>query len=274
MRQWAGTIGTLLLLLAPTACGSDDGGSSAAPTPIPPLALSATATRSSLFDSQRTFRLELTNDGDDAVTVTSVQLASPQFVTVPPSARDTQLAPGRRLLLPVPYGDSVCPASGESELLVEVAGVESSLPLAQAPEGVIEALHEVECQEAAVRAAADLAFADLVATGPRSVAGDLAVTARGDTDVTVDGIRGNIVFGVRVAAGPDLATVAGAGDDARIPVELVVDRCDVHALIESKRTFEFPLEVRVDGGPTALVVLEARGPTRDVLRGLIQACIG
>ncbi len=99
MRRRAGAVGTLLLLLAPTACGSDHSGSSAAPTPPP---LSATATRSSLFDSQRTFRLELTNEGDDAVTVTSVQLASPLFATVPPSARDTQLAPGRRLLLPVP----------------------------------------------------------------------------------------------------------------------------------------------------------------------------
>ena len=206
--------------------------------------------------------------------MTSVQLASPLFAPVPASPRDTQLAPGQRLLLPAPYGESVCPASGPAELVVEVAGTESRLALAQDPAEVMEALHEVECREAAVREAADLAFADLVPTGERSVEGDLVVTGRGDTEVTVDGIRGNIVFGVRVAAGPDLVTVAAEGEVGRVPVELVVDRCDTHALIESKRTFKFPVEVRLDGGPPALVVLEAQGPTRAVLQGLIQACIG
>ena len=47
-----------------------------------------------------------------------------------------------------------------------------------------------------------------------------------------------------------------------------------HALIESKRTFKLPLAVRLDGGPPALVVLEALGPTRAILQSLIQACIG
>ena len=268
MRRPAAALGGLLLLA--TACGSDGG----PPDASAPVELTATATRSSLFDSRRTFRLELANHGADAVTVTSVQLVSPLFAPQPASPRDTRLAPGQQLLVPVPYGDSVCPASGPAELVVEVAGVESRLPLAQDPEDLMEALHEVECQEAAVREAADLAFVDLVATGPRSVAGHLLVTARGDTEVTVDGIRGNIVFGVRVAAGPGLATVTWAGDAGRVPVELVVDRCDTHALIESKRTFTFPLEVRLDGGPPTLVVLEALGPTRDVLQGLIQACTG
>jgi hypothetical protein len=270
VRRWAGALAASLVLLGP-ACGSDDGTSAGSP---PSAQLSATATRSSLFDSQRTFRLELSNDGEDAVTVASVQLASPLFAPVPASPRDTRLTPGQRLLLPVPYGESVCPASGSSALVVEVAGAESELPLAQDPEGVIEALHEVECEEAAVRAAAGFALADLVPTGPRSVAGNLVVTGRGDTAVTVDGVRGNIVFGVRVASGPDLVTVAAEGEVGRVPVELVVDRCDTHALIESKRTFKLPLAVRLDGGPPALVVLEALGPTRAILQSLIQACIG
>ena len=269
-RSAAVAVGVLVVLLV-AACGSDDPPSVEAP---PSPGLSATATRSSLFDSQRTFRLELTNEGAEAVTVSSVQLASPLFAPVPASPRDTRLAPGRRLLLPVPYGESVCPASGPAELVVEVAGTESRLALAEDPEGVMGALHEVECAEATVRAAADLVFADLVATGPRSVEGDLVVTGRGATEVAVDGIRGNIVFGVRVDPGPDLVTVAAQGEVGRVPVELVVDRCDTHALIESKRTFKFPVEVRLDGGPPALVVVEASGPIRDTLQGLIEACIG
>ena len=134
------------------------------------------------------------------------------------------------------------------------------MPLAQDPEGVMEALHEVECEEAAVRDAGGRRVRrDSSPTGPRSVAGDLVVTARGDTEVTVDGDPGQ--HRLRGARGRrptrTWLTVAGAGDVGRVPVELVVDRCDTHALIESKRTFKFPLEVRLDGGPPALVVLEA-----------------
>ena len=263
-----------LVLLA--ACGDDGGGQVGGGATG--VELTATATRSSLFDSQRTFRLELTNDGDAPVTVASVQLDSPLFEPVPASSRDTQLAPGQRLLLPVPYGPSICPGAGPSKLVTLVSGDEVVVPLDQVPVGVMDALHEVECGEAAVRDAADVAFGDdWTSTGARSARGEVVVATHGETEVTVDGVRGNIVFGVRGAdTDPPLLTVAGAGEVGRLPLELVVDRCDTHALIESKRTFKFPLEVRLDGGPPALVVLEAEpgSPTRDVLGGLIQACIG
>lgn len=263
-----------LVLLA--ACADDGGGQVGGGATG--VELTATATRSSLFDSQRTFRLELTNDGDAPVTVASVQLDSPLFEPVPASSRDTQLAPGQRLLLPVPYGPSICPGAGPSNLVTLVSGDEVVVPLDQVPVEVMDALHEVECGEAAVRDAADVAFGDdWTSTGARSARGEVVVATHGETEVTVDGVHGNIVFGVRGAdTDPPLLTVAGAGEVGRLPLELVVDRCDTHALIESKRTFKFPLEVRLDRGPPALVVLEAEpgSPTRDVLGGLIQACIG
>ena len=272
-RALARVVAVGLVLLA--ACGDDGGSGGGGATGVE---LAATATRSSLFDSQRTFRLELTNEGDAVVTVASVQLDSPLFEPVPASPRDTQLAPGQRLLLPVPYGASICPGSGPSSLVTVVAGDDVVVPLDQSPAGVMDALHEVECGEAAVRDAADLDFGDdWTPTGPRSARGAIVVATHGDTEVTIDDVRGNIVFGVRLGDfGPPLLTVAGAGEDGRLPVELVVDRCDTHALIESKRTFKFPLEVRLDGGAPTLVVLEAESGsrTRDVLGGLIQACIG
>jgi hypothetical protein len=268
----AAAVGLVLLAACADDAGGQVGGGATG------VELTATATRSSLFDSQRTFRLELTNDGDAPVTVASVQLDSPLFEPVPASSRDTQLAPGQRLLLPVPYGPSICPGAGPSNLVTLVSGDEVVVPLGQLPVGVMDALHEVECGEAAVRDAADVAFGDdWTSTGARSARGEVVVATHGETEVTVDGMRGNIVFGVRGAdTDPPLLTVAGAGEIGRLPLELVVDRCDTHALIESKRTFKFPLEVRLDGGPPALVVLEAEpgSPSRDVLGGLIQACIG
>ncbi len=135
---------------------------------------------------------------------------------------------------------------------------------------MMDDLHEVECAEAAVREAADLAFGDeWTVTGPRAARGVVTVAPMGAVEATVEDVRGNIVFGMRL----DAATLPAT---ETFPVELVVDRCDTHALIESKRTFQFPLEVALDGGEPALVVLEAAPgtPARRVLAGLIQACIG
>ncbi len=119
MRWAAAALAGLLVLAA--SCGDGDG-PSAEPPPEAPLA--ATATRSSLFDSQRTFRLVLRNESDEAVTVEAVQLRSPRFELQPPSPRDTQLAPAQQLLLPVPYGMSVCPAGDEADVLVATIGGE------------------------------------------------------------------------------------------------------------------------------------------------------
>jgi hypothetical protein len=234
--------------------------------------LSATATRSSLFDSQRTFRLELVNDGTEEVTVTSIQLRSPRFAEVEAGDRDTELAPGQRLLLPLPYGESVCPGSEEPPVVVAVIddGSELELPLAQDPEDVMDDLHALECEQQSVRDAVDLSFGDdWQPTGPRSATGVVEVRPTGDTPVEVGAMAGNIVFGVRLAPGalPAVDT---------FPVEVVVDRCDTHALIESKRTFKFPLDVRLDGGEPITSVLEAvpGTPAREVFADLIQACIG
>ena len=250
------------LLLVVVGCGDE--------SPVEPE-LAATATRSSLFDSQRTFRLELTNEGDDEVTVETLQLRSGLFQEVDPSARDTQLAAGRRLLVPLPYGDSVCPADDVASVVVAVVGdQEVEVPVAQDPEHVMDDLHTLECDQQAVRDAADISFGDeWLGTGARSAGGLVVVEPTGDTEVEVRSMAGNIVFGVRLDPGTLPATTS-------FSVELVVDRCDTHALIESKRTFKFPLEVSLDGGEPVTYVLEAEvdTPAREVLADLIQACIG
>jgi hypothetical protein len=259
-------IASAALLLA--ACG--DAGELDAGEPER-VRLEATATRSSLFDSQRTFRLELHNVGDGEVVVDTVQLASPMFVEVPPAERGTVLQPGQQLLIPLPFGESACPeGEGPTSLRVVSSGEALEVPLAQHPEDVLGDLHALECEQAAVGEAVDLSFGDAwVPTGPRSASGAVVVAARGTTAPTIEAVEGNIVFGIRIGAGvlPAIST---------FPIEVVVDRCDTHALIESKRTFKFPLEVSLDGGPPVAYVLQAEvgTPARAVFADLIQACIG
>jgi len=263
-RSGLGLVLAVPLSLLPVAC-------SESPTASEP-ALSATATRSSLFDSQRTFRLELTNGGTDAVTVATLQLRSPDFAELDPSVRDTELAAGQRLLVPLPYGESVCPGGDGPPVVTATLddGSELEVPLTQDPEHVMDDLHALECDQQSVRDAVDLAFGDeWISTGPRSASGLVTVRPTGDTPVVIETMAGNIVFGVRLEPGALPATTT-------FPVEVVVDRCDTHALIESKRTFKFPLDVVVDGGEPITSVLEAvpDTPARDVFADLIQACIG
>ena len=258
-------------LLVLVGCGGD---AEPAERRSDPVRLSATATRSSLFDSQRTLRLELANTGGEPVVVETVQLDSGRFAPEDPSPRDTELAPVRRLLLPLPYGEAVCPGSEEPPLLrAEVGGELIEVPLDERPDGLLAALQAGECDEATVRQAAEVSFGeDWTPTGPRSALGRVRIEPRSTEPAvrtSVQSISGNIVFGVRLRDGILPATTT-------FPVELVVDRCDTHALIESKRTFRFPLDISLDGGPAIVYALEAEpGSTaRAVLGRLIQGCIG
>jgi hypothetical protein len=153
------------------------------------------------------------------------------------------------------------------------SGEALDVPLAQHPEVVLGDLHALECEQASVRAAVDLSFgAEWVPTGPRSALGEVVLDPNRIETATVATVlqaAGNIVFGVRIEEGTFPSTVT-------FPIEVVVDRCDTHALIESKRTFKFPLGVSLDGGPMITYVLEAEvgTPARAVFAELIRACIG
>jgi hypothetical protein len=253
-----------LVVVAVLAGGCGDDGGAAVDSP----ALEATATRSTLFNTQRTFRLELENTGTATVPVTSIRLDSPLFEPVDAEVRDTTLAPGQRLLMPLPYGESRCDdqAPVDQVVVVEIAGDEVRVPLAQRPEGVVDDLHRAECTEASIRERVDVAFADdWTPTGPTVARGSIGLSPRQPgTEVDVSAVEGNVVFGIRIA-GPETVEA--------LPVEVSADRCDQHALIESKRTFIVRVVLSVDGEPAYPIDVEALGPSRDLFDSLLQACV-
>lgn len=267
-RRWVILLAGLALL--PACSTAEDPGDA--------LRLQATATRSTLFDTQRTFRLELRNDGDAAVAVTAIQLRSPRFETLAPTARDTQVAPGRRLLLPLPYGSARCDGvEGDPELLVTIRGAEHRIPLAEHPADLLARLNGVECAATAVREAVDLRFGDeWEPVGPRAVRGEIVLTARGEGDVAiVDEVRGNVIFGVRFPTPqtPVLEIDESRPED-RLEVIVSADRCDPHVLIEYKRTFLYVVSIRLDGDDAGLVDLEAEGAARQAFEALLRSCLG
>lgn len=239
-----------------------------------------TATRSSMFDTSRTFRLSVINEGDVTVPLDAVHLDSPLFEGKPRSERDTEVASGQTLLIPLPYGSARCGPSVEdrpSEVVVVTNGVEVRNDLAEDPPGLLTDLHDLECAQARVMDGVDISFGEeWERTGPLAARGVIRLVPRQpDVVATVEEIRGNIVFGVRTpeSTEPLLAVGTDGGED-EATIVVAADRCDTHALIESKKTFKYPTLVSLQGEEPVWVEVEPVGAVRRVFEDLITACIG
>lgn len=286
----------------PTTPTTDDGTADA----VAPLGLRTVATESTLFNTQRTFRLELHNEGDRTVTVEGLQLVSPLFEQVAETRRSFPVAPDDTVLVPLAFGPSRCgddpaasPAPGR--LVVSVNGRPLDLELEDRPVGLLAARRDRECAVTTVQDAVDIGFGPRwERLGPRRAAGEVVVTAGQEVSAVVDDLRGNIVLGIAATATattgeatadagePDAATASPATADpadltlatlepgateARIPVTVSADRCDVHALIESKTTFVFTVVVTVDDAAPVTVPFEPADGARDVVEQLLEACL-
>src|SRR5688572_18540651 len=109
------------------ACAGEPGSEpapppSAAPTttvveePTPVGGLVATIGTNRLYAVDRGFGLGLQNVSDEPVVVRQLQLDSDLFETVALTARGVVLPPrGRRLVLPVPYGEARCDGDGDAD---------------------------------------------------------------------------------------------------------------------------------------------------------------
>lgn len=236
-----------------------------------------TATRSSMFDTQRTIRLEITNTSDAVIDLKSVQLVSPLYEEVPSEVRDARVAPGEMILVPLPYGDPVCgPGEGVTQVAAVIDGETGRYPLPdKLPTGFLQDRHDLECARLQIAERVDLGFGDQwEPVGDRGVRLTLRVSGNGPSEqAVVEELRGNIVFGVRAPERSPLLRIDVDQPQDSIEVELVVARCDTHALIESKTTFRYPALVRLGSEEPVLFDVEPEGETRLRLEGLIQACI-
>jgi hypothetical protein len=104
---------------------------------------------------------------------------------------------------------------------------------------------------------------------------ELALTRlQGDDAIAVDAVRGSVLLELRADAATSPLTVLAPEDEtARVPVQLRVVRCDPHAVIESKKTFQLSVWVALgDAAPQHLVVVP-EGELRVALEALIQDCL-
>ncbi len=83
---------------------------------------------------------------------------------------------------------------------------------------------------------------------------------------------GTTLFRIEPAAGASLPVPAGA-ERVTTPVTVSAQRCDPHAVGESKRGYAFGVRVVVDGGEPVLVTVPPREPARRRMEAvLLERC--
>ena len=289
---------SIALLLVVSGCGATEGdtneaapqrapATTAATTTTPPPApadasgLVAEVGESRLFGTRDQLRLGLTNDGGEPVAVATVQLDSPLFEVVAPNRRDTVLAPGQTVSIPLDRGGVDCAGDepDEAHVVVVADGVSRRLTAALPSVTALARVHAAACDALATAAAVGVGFEDTwEPAGPASAAGHLLLEQRATgTTAELDDVRGSVVFSVTPpegAASRQLLVVDDEEQTARLPVVVTAARCDAHALIESKKTYVFIALIALDGRKVRPVAFGVEGETRRVLDSLIAACVG
>lgn len=224
--------------------------------------------------------VRVTNEGDREVSLVSYQVRHPLYEEVPPTERESRVAPGATVLRPVDFGEPRCDVSDPTGAVVVVEVKEAdrvtpvALPLPDEGPGLARA-HEIACAAQAVADVAAPAFGERWTAAGDAVESTFSVRrpdGRSEA-VSVTAVAGSILFSVEPAR-PWPLTLSGDDTVAEVPVLLTVARCDPHALIESKTSFTFPVSVQV-GDAEAVPVKVTVGPDgREALQGLLDRVCG
>jgi hypothetical protein len=239
--------GTLVLTAALLAgCGGDS------PSTAPPAGLTAAVQQSRDNETRHLLQAVLVNSGSAPVHVVSVQVRTPLYQPGAAKEYDDVVTPGQTTAFPVPYGDVVCgsdPAAGTSVVAVlrEGSGTrEVHLPV-PASDPDLPRLHARDCTLDALRHAVDVGFGPWQRSGA-DVTGTLVLTRRaGSGEVRLTDTESSILFLLQ-PAGPLPLVLADGATRAALQVTVTPVRCDPHALIESKRSFTFPVFVGMGAG--------------------------
>lgn len=209
------------------------------------------------------------------------------------------LLPGRRVDLPVPYGETRCrdlPAGGAASLVHLVvrpdgaqSARESVYELDQASVNLLDRVSDADCAQQELRRAVTVGFGSQWLLSQDGAVPMLHGSVelhrgQGEGDVALTQLGDSVILSVRPLGAADPATgdpvtgdavlrLAPGEDLAGVPVEVTAPRCDPHALAASQRTFVFPLQLSLEGGPETYTVLEPDAAGLVALQGLIDlAC--
>ena len=249
--------------------------SAVAPEPEPVGGLVADLGTNRLYVVDRAFGLGLRNIGDVPVAVQAMQLDSPQFATLPATPREVTISPGRRLVLPLPYGEVRCELAPDVTFGVTlvVDGEALHLDAVEEFDGAVARFHGRECGAADVRERVSITFGDEWTQDGIEITGELRLEQRHPGEpVAIDDAVGNVIFTLVLEQARPVLRVSDEAPSASMRVTISADRCDPHAVAEFKRPYVFLSWVAVGDGEPVPVELELTGGARAALDRLIAAC--
>ncbi len=232
-------------------------------------ALHVTVTQYRLDEGTRKINAQLTNRGAAPVTVTGVRLVWAGARRLPPTPKDTVVAPGQTVDLQTRYGSAYCrslPARHASFRVTMQGGTEVTLAVDRAGRRLLGRLGRADCAARQLRQTASISFGlhyrQVIVAGEEWLRGALIVrrasAVRGRASpVYVEDLLGSVLLTLRPAVRAALPAKLSPGDEVlTIPVLIgSTHRCDAHALSQSSQTFLLSVFARVGNHATQRVIV-------------------
>lgn len=276
------------LLVLAAACSDDHGPGGDPTTPTAPASPPAEAEIAVTLQQYRAdevahrIGLQVTSHAAAPIDIATARLDWPGLAPIAPTELAYPLVPGVTVDLRVDYGTAVCgdpprvddPAP-DAPIVAEVTTADGKTlrwPVDDV-RGVLARVHELDCRRQAVDHLVGVAIGTAWAPSPEgdAVTGELVLTRRAATGpVAITGISGSVLLNV------DLADGAGAemtGDHAVVPIVVTsAQRCEAHALADSKKTFDFQVSLLVDGVAASISVGPDPADETTVFRPVVVTC--
>jgi hypothetical protein len=288
VRSGAGAVLLVLLIsgaLLWFAYGDGDGdgsGDGAASADKAPAGVSASLVQLRRDEALRRVEVNLLNEGSEPVHVSRLSLSMPGFAAVSAVDKDSPVAPGISVNLPITYGKAQCDASSKPPGRV-VATVRMSVGQEPArrvrltlrdPDKVHARVLSGECLAQRLAAEVSLAFNDTWRRGTADAAGGPVLHGTLEARLKDTGavreitqLAGNVIYGLHATrVDTPLARLDAAHPTASIPVVVSLARCDGHARGEIKQPYAFLAWLREPGGKELPMSPQVGARTRTELR--------
>jgi hypothetical protein len=223
-----------------------------------------------------------TNEGPTRIVVTSIALHADHFEPLAPETKNSPIGAGATVAIKADFGPLTDCESGQDldamvAMDVSVDGAEPMSFVAPLDSEPLDRIREVECNEVAVRRAVGVTFGDGWTREGTTVRAQLVFThVEGKETAVMEAVGGMILFGMqpRPEREPPLAILEPDADPVRVPVDLILIRCDVHAVSQAPDGYAFRVWIGVgDREPIALTILASQS-LQTQLEELVDECIG
>jgi hypothetical protein len=230
--------------------------------------------------ADRVVEVQLHNDSQHVADVSRLQLLTPRFAGTAPVEPRLTLAGGDTVDVRVPLGDSACGDVRDTPPVVRIWRSDDDTHVdvpASASDAVLEPIRAKECAEKTVSETVPMRWDDwrIQRQGEdRVVAATLHVgPVAGGLSAHILSVESTTLWSAATEALPvDLQ----AAETAALPVTFTPQRCDPHAVGESKRGYAFEVRVALGSEPpdsAALVTLPPEEEARRLLeKTLLERC--